>query len=291
VLAGFVSVQSAPELTQEGLPYWLFWLLLCIILLLLAFIFLRDKNLRRRLSSFLSGARRRISQIRLQSKLKREREKKAALWRELGKKAWSANIRAACVDRDCDKLASLDEEMHLHQMTWQEVYSRMETLGRQHEEARHRYETLIDGERAGRKPLESELAALEAKGGETLNAIKSAETEAAAVHGERARSDKRKAELKARIEAFNENIRRIEDERSALNHTSGREMKEWQKNKERLQDRITEIQRLMEPLFESMGQALDEARLSQDELADLYAQIDGVNKTVVDLHDHMERLR
>ena len=102
---------QAPAGVTKGLPFWMLWLLLCVILLLVVFIFLRDKDLRRRISAFLSGARRHMIRLRLQVKLKKEREKKAALWRELGKLAWSEDVQASCIDEDCGKLAGLEEEI------------------------------------------------------------------------------------------------------------------------------------------------------------------------------------
>jgi len=51
---------QAPPVTREGVPYWILWFLLCIILLLLTFIFLRDKNLRQRLNSFFFGAKKKL---------------------------------------------------------------------------------------------------------------------------------------------------------------------------------------------------------------------------------------
>ncbi len=56
-ISSFFRFQTPPPGSQEGLPYWILWFLLCIILLLLAFIFLRDKDLRQRLNRFLFGAK------------------------------------------------------------------------------------------------------------------------------------------------------------------------------------------------------------------------------------------
>jgi chromosome segregation ATPase len=170
LFAGAAGLQAAPDLA-EGLPYWLFWFLLCVILLLLAFIFLRDKGLRRRMSAFLSGARRRMFRLRLQAKLKKEKEKKAALWTELGKKAWSEDVAAACIAEDSLRLAVFEEEMHVHQMTWHEVYSRIEALGREFEETVGRFRALIKEEEDGRRPFEEERKARAARKSEILDAI------------------------------------------------------------------------------------------------------------------------
>ncbi len=91
-LSSFFKFQSPPPGSQEGLPYWLLWFLLCIILLLLAFIFLRDKDLRQRLNRFLFGAKKKLIRIRLQARLKMAKRKKGDLFRELGQKAWDEHL-------------------------------------------------------------------------------------------------------------------------------------------------------------------------------------------------------
>jgi hypothetical protein len=47
----------------------------------------------------------------------------------------------------------------------------------------------------------------------------------------------------------------------------------------------------MEPLFESVGRILDEARLDHEDMAVIYFQIDGVNKTIEELEIRLEHLR
>jgi hypothetical protein len=85
-------LQTAETIDRNGLPYWTLWLLLCIILLLLAFIFLRDKDLRQRLSFFLSGAKRRMKRTRIQMRLNKSKRKKSVLFGELGRKCWTNQI-------------------------------------------------------------------------------------------------------------------------------------------------------------------------------------------------------
>ncbi len=47
----------------------------------------------------------------------------------------------------------------------------------------------------------------------------------------------------------------------------------------------------MEPVFESMGHRLDEARLEADDLSLIYFQIDAVDRSMADLQERIERLR
>ncbi len=339
------TVQATPPAgAAEGLPFWMLWLLLCVILLLVAFIFLRDKDLRRRISAFLSGARRHMTRLRIQAKLKREREKKTALWRELGKQAWNEDIRADCIGDQCARLAGLDEEIGRHQKTWHDVYSRIEVLGREHDEASQRFRELIAEQEEARRPHQEEMLALAGKKNEILEALEGALREAEAAEAqlaavgkdarqiegnprlaepdrtarldkarakgthltaliaslrektprlqeERYRLERRLEEVEARVRVFNAAIRRIEEEYRERLQTREREIREWQKAKERVQDKIVDVKRLMEPLFENVGRILDETRYDHEELAVIYFQIDGVNRTVADLESRLEHLK
>ncbi|MFW6132157.1 MAG: hypothetical protein ACOC5F_06145, partial [Candidatus Aminicenantaceae bacterium] len=62
------SSQPPPETLKEGLPFWIFWLLLCVILLLTAFIFLRDKDLRKRLNNFFFNTKIKLIKLQYQAR-------------------------------------------------------------------------------------------------------------------------------------------------------------------------------------------------------------------------------
>lgn len=342
MLAASQLPQSAPDIS-EGLPFWLLWFLLLVILLLLMFIFLRDKDLRRRISTFLSGARRRMARLRLQVKLRKEKEKKVSLWKELGKTAWNENVRAACVDTECGKLAAIEVEIGRLQKTWHDVYSRIEALGREHDASIRGFRARIEELENARRPHDEELKALLSKRNEIREALEAAlreldnqeaqvktadkeirqieasarldETEKAAridktrekadalssrirsfrekaplLEEERRHLDLRIEEVEARVQVVNDKILEAGDEQRELLRAQEKEIREWQKNKDRLQDRIVENKRLMEPLFESAGRALDEARVENEELAVVYFQIDSVNKAIAEFESRIERL-
>jgi hypothetical protein len=83
-MAARFSVEPKTLSLQEGLPFWIFWFLLGIIGLLVLFIFLRDKELRRRIDFFFLSARHRSLQLHLRRQIKRERKRKSLLWVEMG---------------------------------------------------------------------------------------------------------------------------------------------------------------------------------------------------------------
>lgn len=338
-------LQAAPPAgSAEGLPFWLLWVLLCVILLLIAFIFLRDKDLRRRISSFLSGARRHMLRLRLQVKLKKERQKKAALWQELGKLAWNEDFRAPCIEGECAKLADLEDEIGRHQKTWHDVYSRIEVLGREHDAALKRFRELVAEQEEARRPHQEEMLALAARKREILDALESSLREAEsseaqlkavetsarqvedrpklspperasradklrgkagalaetvralrertpALQEERYRLDRRLEEVEGRVRVFNSAIHRIDEEYRERLMAREKEIREWQKAKEHTQDRIVGVKRLMEPLFETVGRILDEARIDHEDMAVLYFQIDGIDRTIAELEARLEHLK
>lgn len=312
MLFALQALQGTPDIAKEGLPFWTLWLLLLIILMLMMFIFLRDKDLRRRISSFLSGARRRMARLRLQVKLRKEKDKKVSLWKELGKTAWHEDIRAGCAETEFEKLAGIEEEIGRLQKTWHDVYSRIEALGREHEAAIRSFRARVEELEKDRRPHDDELKALLAKRNEVREALEAALRELEIEEGqvkaadkevrsfrerpprleeERRHLDLRIEEVEARVQAVNDRIREAGDEQREVLRAKEKEIREWQKNKERLQDRIIENKRLMEPLFECAGRALDEARVENEELAVVYFQIDSVNKAVAEYESRIEHLK
>jgi chromosome segregation ATPase len=92
LFAEVLSQQAANAAASEGLPYWIFWLLISFILLLLAFIFLRDKELRRKMDDFFFRTRKELIKYRHQRRMAKEERKKERLTVELGQKAWDRRI-------------------------------------------------------------------------------------------------------------------------------------------------------------------------------------------------------
>jgi len=111
LLASVFTTQNLTEGSREGLPYWIFWLLLCIIILLLAFIFLRNKDMRRRLDSFFFGIKKNLIKIRLHSILKRENRKQDNFIQEIGQKCWEEGIEISTGEAVISKLASMEETL------------------------------------------------------------------------------------------------------------------------------------------------------------------------------------
>lgn len=127
-LSNALSGAADSGLQREGLPFWILWLLLCVILLLVTFIFLRDKDLRQRLSLSLYGPRRRWNRITLQARLNKERKKRATLFRDLGRAARSLEFQPNGSSSLVKRLNELDQKMGQSRGEMQKVSSRMEAL-------------------------------------------------------------------------------------------------------------------------------------------------------------------
>ena len=113
ILEYFFTQQTPLPGSSEGLPYWIFWFLLCIILLLLIFIFLRDKDLRRRISLFLFGAKKKLVKLRLQTRLKRECRKKDEFIKNRNQVLWQFGDQLFCVSDSSAKTAGQSPRVQL----------------------------------------------------------------------------------------------------------------------------------------------------------------------------------
>ncbi len=120
--------EAEAALQREGLPYWMFWLLLCVILLLLAFIFLRNKDLRQRLSLSLNSPRRRWDRITLQARLMREKKKQAGLREALGRAALRHKAAIKARPELIQKLSQLETKLDDERERMRRVAAQMGSL-------------------------------------------------------------------------------------------------------------------------------------------------------------------
>jgi chromosome segregation ATPase len=113
--------------------------------------------------------------------------------------------------------------------------------------------------------------------------ISSLETEQTVLRG-------KQQDTQERIDIINEKIREITGKNQESTLNIEREIKESEKAKNKIQARIVELKRQMEPLYETMGKALDRSRPEDKELEILYFEIDGTEKSIRDLEARIEKL-
>ena len=154
-----LDLQAAPAIAREGLPYWILWFLLCVILLLLAFIFLRDKDLRERLNEFMSGAKKRVKRAQLRIRLNREKRTKSESVKDLGRAAWAVRISGEKYQPFFQHLDLLEKEGGERQSEIRNMTALILELQKKQEDARQTKKRLQKLKDEGQQPDIRELNA------------------------------------------------------------------------------------------------------------------------------------
>jgi hypothetical protein len=137
--------QTTAAPLHEGLPYWIFWFLLSLIVLLLLFILLRDKDLRRRLSLALAGAKRRMQKKRLQLRLSREKRRKIILCRGIGRTVWGGKIAPEHFGPSFDRLNRFEAEIIARHAALQDINDEISDAKTHVEDAKKKRRALASG--------------------------------------------------------------------------------------------------------------------------------------------------
>lgn len=178
-LAAAMSFQAAaPQAAaQDGFPLWPFYILLCVSLLLIVFIFLRNKDLRVKMNFLFSGAGRRMQSVRLKIKIRREREKRSLLLAEAGKNAWLARIEVRGIEREIMALAGLEEKLNGLHVEWHRAFGHLEELNRRRDDKDRAFSLKLDGLYKKQAPLKERLKETRNERKELSQSIHGAEKE------------------------------------------------------------------------------------------------------------------
>jgi chromosome segregation ATPase len=343
IFSHLVSQQTPPPDTGEGLPYWIFWLLLCVILLLVAFIFLRDKDLRRRLNLFLFGAKKKLIKIRLQARLKRGYRKKSEIMKELGKKVWEDDIKIPEKEKISQELTKLQQNKESLEKESEDVRSKTTELEADLGEFIRKHQELLNEQILAKKPYHEKLETIknEGKNLETTIIQKQKELEGLArgiqtasrqAHTLNHRSnpprkvendktdkinskirdlqskkdetdntimtlvekrlnlEKERKILQEKCEEFDKKHKKVEEGGKKRIKEFQKEIKEWQKDREKLREKIEDIEKKKVPLFERLGIKAGETRLHQEKLSLFYSQIDHANERIRELEKQIKDL-
>lgn len=282
---GLVAVQVAPSMQREGLPFWIFWFILCFILLLFLFIFLRDKRLRMRLSAFLAGARRRSLLIQLKFKLKKERHRKTAVLKELGEKAWDEDVAVLGSENLVAQLRGLLTERDAAQNEWKNTLAELEQRHLRLEEATALTKKKRDAEVAVKKPLDDLMKQKRAEEKALKKLRRDTEIDRQIDEIRRERHETRR-----NIEEHLAAIRGIEAEGNSLRREIDREIRNWTRRKERIQDRIKAVGAEQQDLYIMLGRELEEKRSDSRALTSVYQELDAVNSRIQTLLGRIETL-
>lgn len=249
-ILSILSLQETSPIPKEGAPYWILWFFLCIIILLITFIFLRDKSLRQRVNLFLSKAKRRLIKTHLQTKIRKEKRKKDGLIMELGIKTWNEGIRDKISEKIDKNIETLDESKNRSQKELEEINSKIKKLDNQLTESDEKLDDLIEQQEGDKKPFQEKLD--ETKEKERLielhliqkqKEIEDEEKSLKAAEGKlkniELNSDLSEANKKSQINEVKEKIKNLETGREKIQ----KELEELRKEKPELEKEIKNIQR------------------------------------------------
>ena len=321
-LENIFAKQTPPPGSNEGLPYWTFWLLLFVILLLVVFIFLRDKNLRRRINLFLFGARKKLIKLRLQTRLKREHRKKDELIRSFGKKIWEEKIKIPMGEKIHQELEKLEQNKQDLERESKDVLSKIKGLEADQEKFIQKHKDSVTEYESARKPNQEKSS--EIKDEERLLEVKVMEKQkelegvVRGINASRNKADDRLEKLIKQREEMDETIKklvgkRLDLEKERKDHQEKideldkklkaieeggkkrirefhKEIKEWKRNKEKLLEKIEHVEKKKDPLFVRLGKQTDETRENHQELSVFYSQIDRSNERIGELEQQIKNL-
>jgi chromosome segregation ATPase len=322
ILENIFAKQTPPPGSSEGLPYWTFWLLLFVILLLVVFIFLRDKNLRRRINLFLFGAKKKLIKLRLQTRLKKEHRKKDEFIRSFGKKIWEEKIKIPMGEKIHQELDKLEQNKQDLERETKDVLSKIKGLEADQEKFDHKHKDSVTEFESDRKLYQEKSS--EIKDEERLLEIKVTEKQKElegvirGINSSMNKADDRLEELTKLREELDETIKklvgkRLDLEKERKDHQEKideldkklkaieeggkkrirefhKEIKEWKRNKEKLLEKIEHVEKKKDPLFVRLGKQTDETRENHQELSVFYSQIDRSNERIGELEQQIKNL-
>ena len=91
-------------------------------------------------------------------------------------------------------------------------------------------------------------------------------------------------------EEFDKKIKIIEEGGRRRIREFHKEIKEWKRNKEKLYEKLENIEKKKEPLFERLGKEVDDSRENQKELSLFFSQIDRSNERIAELEHQIKNL-
>jgi len=337
------SIQTPQSGTEGGLPYWIFWFLLSIILLLIIFIFLRDKKMRQRLNQFLFRTKQKLVRLRLQKSLNNEKRKIPDFFHDMGKTASEKKIRLAGDDKLVKNINGLEKKKANWEKEIQTINSKIDELKVNFEKAALELDTEKAGYEDGKKQpviennrikeelsekesivrtfhknlkkIEKELISAEksleelsnngkkgveekiVKEKELNNTIKKLKDRKNTIDkklpGTQQKIEKlteQHIETQNKILEFNDKIKNVVERKKQKSQQYYKEVRELEKDREKNQDHIKDIDNQISPLFQELGELIDKSRIDNKDLSLLYNQVDRANKRISDLKKQIKDL-
>ena len=123
----------------------------------MAFIFLRDKDMRRRVDTFFSGIKKKLIKLRLHAVLKKENQKQEQLLNDLGRKSWEDHIIIISGEIVLQKLGTLEDSKAKLEKEGENIESKIIALKKNLIEYRKNQDFQINKLESKKIPFEEKL--------------------------------------------------------------------------------------------------------------------------------------
>lgn len=102
--------EATGEGSSRGVPAWVVWALVGVIVLLVVFILIRDKRSRKALKNFFVWIADKIRVVRLKSQMGKKEQERSGLMTELGRTAWEKQIENPEIATDRQEITNLKKD-------------------------------------------------------------------------------------------------------------------------------------------------------------------------------------
>ncbi len=147
-------VAGSEENASRGVPVWVVWSLVVIVILLLVFILIRDKRARGGLKKFFTWIANKIRVARLKARIGKKVQERSRLMIQLGQTIWEKQIVHPEIEPEVQEIRKLkeDEATLIHEI--QKLDDEIQKLKTRSEEANQDQEARISEIEKEKKPLD-----------------------------------------------------------------------------------------------------------------------------------------
>jgi chromosome segregation ATPase len=226
-----------------GVPYWVFWFMLVIIVVLAAIILTRDKGVRRAIKKIFLRIKKEIHGARIKAAISKEKGKLADLWEKLGEKLWERGLHIDSQDENLHEI-----KMELERLEHEEIHLSREIAVVQAEiEKTDRAFEQFKGER---ETAVTQQENLKNPGIEELNRLKKELSDIEKAAHEKV---KLKSKVEKKLAAHKKKIEEIRLDSDLAKIEKKMKTEEIEKKMETLNREIRELTEELAPLYEKKG--------------------------------------
>jgi chromosome segregation ATPase len=281
------SFRAAPDSNKVNLPSWLFWVLILVVVALIAGLLIRDKALRNKIAAGLNKLKKRWIRARLRGKIKKGQRTLSEALPRLGQAAWKAGHRPEAAAEAFRELDALHETIRTKNSEIEKI--ELEAAGTKQVQAdflqsqKARIDKQVEAARPHREELsgrQARLKEVELALGDAEKTVTGSADRAAPLRTEKASIMEAAAKIQAVIDGYDKAIEGLSKELSEKLRASEALVAEMNKKKSGLKAEIDATENKKLPHWVALGKTLNEKRVDDPALAPLYAEIDGIDKTI-----------